>query len=81
MVENPHKPQSPWQGHQMGLEPPNLLSSQETRLSKARICPGWSQQLLTGKLGKPWGQCPPRAVRRRGLALLCSGCQRGARGL
>lgn len=42
--ENPHKPQSPRQGrvgwgHRLGLEPQNLLSSQETRLFKGQDMP------------------------------------------
>lgn len=57
--ENPHKPASPWQGRKAenagwDCSPKNLLFSQETRLSKARICLGWSQRLLTDLLG----QCP-----------------------
>lgn len=85
--ENPHKPQSPWQGgvgwgHRLGLELPNLLSSQETRLSKARICPGWSQQLLMDLLGQALGSEPAQSCRGGGSwHRLFPGCEGGERGL
>lgn len=55
---SPHAPEymagTPGLGHWLGLQPPNLLFSQ-IRLSKARICPGWSQQLLLDLLGQALG--------------------------
>lgn len=56
---SPHAPEymagMPGLGHWLGLQPPNLLFSQKIRLSKARICPGWCQQLLLDLLGQALG--------------------------
>lgn len=65
-AESPHKAQSPRQGrvdwgHPLGLELSNLLSSRETRTSKAGICPGWSQQLLMDLLGQALGSAPAQS--------------------
>ena len=56
---SPHAPKymagTPGLGPWLGLQPPNLLFSQEIRLSRARIRPGWSQQLLLDLLGQALG--------------------------
>lgn len=86
-AENPHKAQSPRQGrvdwgHRLGLALSNLLSPQETRTSKARICPGWSQQWLMDLLGQALGSAPAQSGRAGGGGWhwLCLGGRGGERG-